>query len=106
MKPYRSYQKAHLEALKNSKEAAAYLNAALEEGDSKLFLVALKDVLEARGGMAFFSAKTKLNRVSLYKMLSRKGNPEWGSLVLLLNALGIQFQIARRRMASSHSKAA
>ncbi len=47
-----TYQEDLIEALKDSREAAAYLNAAMEEGDRELFLLALRNVAEAHGGMA------------------------------------------------------
>lgn len=49
MKPYRDYQAGLLEALREPTEAAAYLTAALEEGDHNLFLQALRTVAHARG---------------------------------------------------------
>lgn len=45
---------------------------------------------EAQGSVARLVEKTKLNRESLYKMLSEQGNPELKSLDLLLHALGFQ----------------
>ncbi len=39
-----SYQEDLIEALKDSSEAAAYLIAAIEEGDRELFLLALRNV--------------------------------------------------------------
>jgi probable addiction module antidote protein len=71
-----TYQEDLIEALRDPREATAYLNAAMEEGDRALFLLALRNVAEAHGGMAAVSEKAKLNRESLYRMLSRKGNPE------------------------------
>ncbi len=106
MKPSRSYHEDLIEDLKDPIEAQAYLNVALEEGDEKVFLLALRNVLEARGGLSKFSKQTKLNRVSLYKMLSRQGNPEWGSIISLLGALGIRFQITEKSSARSRKKAA
>jgi DNA-binding phage protein len=44
------YQQDLIEALKNPEEAAAYLNAALEEGDRETFLLALRNVTEANDG--------------------------------------------------------
>ena len=93
MTPATSYRKSLHRDLKNPKEAAAYLNAALEEGNKESFLLALRNVLDAQGGMTKFSRHTKLNRVSLCKMLSRSGNPELESLISLLSALGVKFQI-------------
>src|SRR5574340_969929 len=47
-----SYQKDLIESLRDPCEAAAYLNAAIEEGDRAVFLLALRNVAEAHGGMA------------------------------------------------------
>jgi probable addiction module antidote protein len=107
MKPWVSYRDLLIDDLKDPKEAQAYLNAALEEGDEKLFLIALRNVLEAQGGLSKFSKQTRLNRVSLYKMLSRRGNPEWASIISLLNALGIQFRLVERKTSlKTYKKAA
>ena len=107
MKPWVRYQDLLIEDLKDPGEAQGYLNAALEEGDEKLFLVALRNVLEAQGGLSKFSKQARLNRVSLYKMLSRRGNPEWASIISLLNALGIQFRLVEKKSSSKpHKKAA
>lgn len=106
MKPSRSYHEDLMEDLKDYREATAYLNAALEEGDKEAFLLALKHVLEAQGGMSKFARQTKINRVSLYKMLSKSGNPEWESILSLLNALGIKFNVVSKYESRTHKRAA
>ena len=88
-----SYQKDLVESLKDPREAAAYLNAAIEENDRAIFLLALRNVAKAHGGMASIAEKAKLNRESLYRMLSKKGNPEIESLYSLLNAMGLRLAI-------------
>lgn len=93
----KSYQEELIGDLKDPSEAAAYLSAALEDEDPKVFLLALRDVAEARGGMTKLSEATKLNRENLYKMLSEKGNPELHSLEALLHALGLRLAIEVRR---------
>lgn len=94
----KSYQEDLSASLKNSKEAVAYLNAALEDGDPEVFLLALRDVAEARlGGMTKVAQKTKLNRESLYRMLSEKGNPELNSLSTLLDALGFKIVVEMKK---------
>ena len=70
-----NYKKSLNKRLKNSKEAAAYLNAALEDEDIRVFLVALRDVTEAYGGISYLAKETDLNRESLYRTLSLQGNP-------------------------------
>lgn len=79
--------------MKDPREAAAYLNAAMEEGDRTLFLLALRNVAEAHGGMTAVSEKAKLNRESMYRMLSKKGNPAIKSILTLLHSMGLKLSI-------------
>lgn len=96
MKPSVKYEETLLKELRDPEEAAAYLNAALEdaitENDHRLFLIALRDVTEAHG-MTAISSSAKLNRVSMYRMLSEKGNPEFSSLWSLLDSVGLRLAI-------------
>ena len=88
-----TYQEDLIEALKDPREAAAYLNAAMEEGDRALFLLALRNVAGAHGGMAAVAEKARLNRENLYRMLSKKGNPEIKSIVNLLHSMGLRLTV-------------
>lgn len=88
-----SYDDYLIRSLKNPKRAAAYLNAALEDEDPRVFLLALRYVAEARGGMGAAAAKSSLNRESLYRMLSKKGNPSLQSLGALLSSLGFRLAV-------------
>jgi probable addiction module antidote protein len=97
MSKSKSYHEDLIESLQNQREAEAYLNAALEEEDPELFLLALRNVAEAQGGVAQLAEKTKLNRESLYKMLSERGNPELRSLEALLHALGFRLAVTAAR---------
>lgn len=89
----KSYQIDLIEALRDPREAEEYLNAAREEKDPELFLLALRNVAEAQGGMAQLADKADLNRESLYRMLSERGNPEFKSLEALLHALGFRLAV-------------
>lgn len=86
MNKSKAYQPDLIACLRDAGEAEEYLNAALEEDDPELFLVALRNVAEAQSGVANLAEKSKLNRESLYKMLSGRGNPEFTSLDALLHA--------------------
>jgi probable addiction module antidote protein len=99
-----TYQEDLIEALKDPREAAAYLNAAMEEGDRELFLLALRNVAEAHGGMAAISEKAKLNRESLYRMLSKKGNPEIKSILNLLHSMGLKMSIEPKIKVAKRAK--
>jgi len=87
------YQKDLIEALKDPCEVAAYLNAAIEEGDREVFLLALRNVAEANGGMGTVAAKANLSRESLYRMLSKRGNLEIKSLFTLLHTMGLRLAV-------------
>lgn len=87
------YHESLIEALKDPEEAAEYLNAVLEEGDKKMFLVALKNVAEACGGMSKLSRVTKLNRANLYKIFSKSGNPEIQTLSNILGIFGLRLAV-------------
>jgi probable addiction module antidote protein len=99
----RTYKDSLLVRLKDPQEAAAYLDAALEDGDQEVFLLALRDVAEARGGVGELAQQTGLNRESLYRTLSEKGNPELASLDKLLHALGLRLAVEVDRQADAVS---
>lgn len=94
-----SYDEYLLKALKNRKRAEAYLNAALEDEDPRIFLIALRNVAEARGGIGKVAAQSKLNRESMYRMLSKKGNPSLQSLGAVLSSLGFRLAVESRHAA-------
>ncbi len=75
------------------REAAAYLTAAIEDGDLNVFLLALKDVAKVHGGFGKLSTASSLNRRALYRMLSERGNPALSSLDAILKALGFQLAV-------------
>jgi probable addiction module antidote protein len=81
-----------LEQLQDAELAAEYLNAALAEGDQAAFMLALRDVAKARGGVAAVARRTGMNRVALSRTLSDKGNPELRSLTKILDASGVRLQ--------------
>ena len=93
-KPYRE---SLLGSLKNPGEAAQYLNACLEDEDARVFLLALRDVAEAHGGIRALSRNANLNRESLYRMLSKAGNPSLDSLAAVLNACGMRLAVEPAR---------
>lgn len=91
----KDYQAALIESLKDPEEAAAYLNAALEEeaeDAEELFLLALRNVAEAHG-IAKLAAEAELSRESLYRTLSAEGNPRLSTIGALLDALGLRLAV-------------
>lgn len=93
----RSYREFVTETVRDPQEATEYLSVSLEEyerdGNLEAFLLALRTVVESQGGMTEFARKTALNRQSLYKTLSKKGNPRLQTLHTILHALGLKLSI-------------
>lgn len=100
----KSYQSNLRESLKDPTEAAEYLNAALEDGEPEVFLLALRDVVDSYGGMGKLAASTSLNRENLYRMLSTKGNPEFFSLSNVLDAVGFRLAVEPKAATLSKTK--
>ncbi|MEA5475371.1 addiction module antidote protein [Synechococcus sp. CCY9201] len=73
----------------NSEDMAAYLEAALEDGDPRLVAAALGDIARAKG-MSQIAREAGLGRESLYKALSSSGNPELATVLKVISALGLQ----------------
>ena len=66
------------EHLETKEDMAAYLEAALEDGDPNLVVAALGDIARSKG-MTNIARDTGLGRESLYKSLSIDGNPEFAT---------------------------
>ena len=78
--------------LERDQDRIAYLNAALEDSDPVLVVAALGDIARAKG-MAQVAREAGLGRESLYKALSPSGNPEFTTVLKVLNALGLRFHV-------------
>jgi probable addiction module antidote protein len=81
------------ELQKNAKFAAEYLRAALEEEEPRVLLVALRRVAEARGGLAKVAKAAGIERESLYRALSIRGNPRLSTLVAVTKAVGLKLTV-------------
>lgn len=91
-KPYTELLHAQLQEPENAIE---YLRACLADPDPRVFLLALRDVAEARGGFTEVSRRARVSRESLYKALSRKGNPSIKSLHAVLGAVGLRLSVEK-----------
>jgi probable addiction module antidote protein len=88
----REWREYVLDSLKDPREAAEYLNAALHDGDPAVFLLALRHVAAARG-IGKLASQSQLNREHTYRILSRRGNPQLTSLSALLDALDLRLAV-------------
>jgi probable addiction module antidote protein len=90
----RSHERATIESFRrNPQFAAEYLNAVLEDGDQDELMVALRRVATAFGGVGQVAAAADLNATTLYRTLSRRGNPELKSLTAILKAMGLRIAV-------------
>jgi probable addiction module antidote protein len=77
------------EHLETEEDMAAYLEAALEDGDPTLVAATLGDIARAKG-MSRIARETGLGREKLYKALSLDGNPEFSTVLKVVRALGLR----------------
>jgi probable addiction module antidote protein len=90
----KNYKADLLKRLADPRYAAEYLAQVLAEKDSTAFLIALKDVVKAGGGVGSLSNRVGLKRPSLYKILSKSGNPTLETLQEILKPLGLRVSVA------------
>jgi probable addiction module antidote protein len=87
----RDYKTGLLKRLKDPEYAAGYLADVLERESQEAFLIALRNVLDARkANISRFSKKTGLSRQAIYHALSKRGNPRLSTLNLILKAAGLK----------------
>jgi probable addiction module antidote protein len=84
------------EHFESEEDMAHYLQAALDEGDSALIIAALGDIARAKG-MTQVARDAGLGRESLYKSLSLTGNPEFTTVLKVIEALGLKFHVEAAR---------
>ena len=91
------FEKHHQEFLSDPERAKAYLEVALEEYEkdqnSEAFLLALRDVAEAQGGLGKLAKQASLNRGHVYQALSKEGNPRLDTMAKILHSLGFRLSI-------------
>ena len=92
------------EHLHTEEDMAAYLEAALEEGDPALVTAALGDIAKAKG-MSQIARDAELGRESLYKALSPSGNPEFATIMKVVAALGLQLHASTARVKAAEKGA-
>lgn len=93
----RTYREYLIEKFADREKAMGYLQAALEDyqtfGDTGVFLVALKTVIEAQGGVSKFAKRANTTTEALSKALSDNDTPPFNTLVTVIKALGYRLSI-------------
>ncbi len=90
-----SHDEVMIKKLRKSRSfAAEYLKAAIEDTDEpQVLLIALRQIAEARGGMAKIAKAAGIERESLYRALSPRGNPRLSTLFAVTRAMGLTLTV-------------
>jgi probable addiction module antidote protein len=90
-----SHDDAVIEELRNDPILAVeFLRAALEDSsDAQALLIALRRVAEANGGIARVAKAAGIQRESLYRALSAKGNPRWSTIQAVTKVIGLKLTV-------------
>jgi len=80
--------------LQDDADLAEYLQAMIDESgnDPKMIAIALGDIARARG-MTQVAKDAGIAREALYRALSPDGNPEFATVVKVLDALHLRFAV-------------
>ena len=79
---------------KSPRFAVEYLKAAMEDTEEpKVLLMALRQIAEARGGIAKVAKAAGIERESLYRALSERGNPRLSTLFAVTKAMGLTLTV-------------
>ena len=100
MRNYRKFKDYHIEQLRDPDDAKIYLSVAIEDyekdEDIDAFLIAVRDVAEAQGGISKLAERLSLTDEGLNKVLSENGNPQLNTIRQILHELGFKFSIEAR----------
>ena len=80
------------EHLGDAAAVAAYIEDAIALGDSAFLVDAIGVVARAKG-MTEIARKSGLSRESLYKALRRDGNPEFATVMKVIDAMGLRLAV-------------
>jgi probable addiction module antidote protein len=92
----RSVNYSPTDYLKTKEDMVEYINAAIEDGNERVLLMALRNVVDALGGMTRLAKETGLKRESLYRTLSENGNPRLSSFVAMLHYMDLELAVKPR----------
>lgn len=87
------YDKYLKDWLKDPENAAAFLNSVIGDENHEFFLLALRNVAKAWGGISLLADLSNTNRVTLYKALSKRGNPDFKKVSELLDNMGLRLTV-------------
>jgi probable addiction module antidote protein len=99
VRKYQKFKDYLIDKLKNTTEAKNFFNIAIQEyeedKDIQAFMLALRYLTEAQGGIAKLSEKSHLSRQNLYKVLTGKTAPRLDTVFSIINSLGLHLSADR-----------
>jgi DNA-binding phage protein len=96
MKTYKSYKSYLIESLKDPAEAAAYLDAVLEDSNLEQIVLALKNVAEARRNRVEHANESDPVWETCHRLLDQGKTPELLAILALLNELGLKLSVTAK----------
>lgn len=97
MTKYRTLNEYLIEKLKDPEEARAFLEISLEDyeedNDLEAFMLALRTIAEAQGGINKLAEKSHLNRQNLYKILTSKTTSTFDTALSIIKGLGFRLSL-------------
>jgi DNA-binding phage protein len=96
MPTHKSYHAYLIKSLEDTAEAAAYLDAVLEDGDFDHILLALKNVSEARTALVTASGSSDANWEACYQLIAQGDVPGFPLIAKLLSSLGLKLSVTVR----------
>lgn len=82
-----------MEWLREPEHAATFLNAVLGGDSREYFLPALRSVARAWGGLSLLADVSDISRTTIYRTLSRRGNPDFRKITAMLDSLGLRLRV-------------
>lgn len=81
------------EWLKEPEHAATFLNAVLEGENRDYFFPALRNVAKAWGSLSLLAELSDISRTTMYRALSRQGNPDFRQIAAMMDTLGLRLTV-------------
>jgi probable addiction module antidote protein len=92
--PHRSHEEASIAMFRDDPALAAdYLNDVLATGDDVDLMLALRSLSAAFGGVQEIARRADANPNTMYRTLSKEGNPSLKTLRAVLKAMGLQLAV-------------
>jgi len=95
--PTKSHRNDLLKRLASPRYSAKYLKAALDDGDTEGFLLALRNVIEASRNVSSVARKSRISRQHIHRLVAGKGNPTLNTLKSVLQSVGLDINFEPER---------